>query len=198
MIKLQLPKISLGQVLTLREKAIFVLALLGMLVFFLNTLWSPIGNKITSQKEELKGLQAQVDSLRTLIDSAQAQLNIQVQQPHEEAKIDQRSKLMLGRRVVDPLAEIHSTVSAFSSRNLARNVKIGDVKIGEMVEKDAYSMVPLAIHLQGRPGAVVSFFSMLEVFDKPLVVRRFSVKGEPSSGGLVKASIDAELYIIKR
>ncbi len=199
MTKLKLPKFNLDQELTLREKVFFALAIIGLLIFFWNTVLDPLSLRLASRLQEEKNLNGQIEGLKKLIDGTRMQLNIQSKFAHEAEQLDEKTKRMLERKVVDPLSEIHSTVSILSSRNTAKGVRINDVHVGDIVDNKTYSVVPLSIDLSARYGAVQTFFSTLENLDRPFAVRRFNLKrGEDVSGPYVKASIDADLYIIKR
>lgn len=197
-LKIKIPKLSLGQLLTIREKVIFAVALFGIFMFFVNNIWSPLSGGIRIKKGELNNYMSQTDGLKRLIENTNLQLSVQTQVPKEETKVDEKGKLMLERRVMDSLGEIHSTVGEFSSRTVAKGIKIEDVSIGEVADRGNYSVVPLSIHLEGKFGAVLSFFETLENFDHPLIVRRFALKRGAEETGVVKGSIDVELYIIKR
>lgn len=200
MAKLAMRKLNLDQALSGREKLFFVIAAAGVLLFFVNWLLSPIGSKITMQKAEMKNIEIQVDGLQKLIEGLKTQGVSQAPEPRKEMPLDDRTKRMLDRKVIDPLTEVHSTVELLNNRRVAKGVKIDDIKVGNMVEKDAYSMVPLSINFEGRYGAVQGYFSSLEGFDRPLFVRRFQLKSvqETGGGGAVNASAEVDLYIVKR
>jgi Tfp pilus assembly protein PilO len=197
MAKLTIPKINFDQQPVLREKVFFFIALSGLLVLFVNLFWGPLSLKFAKVRTDYTNVKVEVDMLTRLIESTRTQLRVAQSIPKREVEVDDHIKKMLERKVVDPLSDVHSTVAIISGRKFARGTKIEDVKIGTMVEKDDYWMVPITIQLASRYGGVRSFFSALEKMDRPVVVDRFDLR-EGQDEGMIEGSIDIVLYIVKR
>jgi len=188
----------LDQRLTLREKVFFVAALIGLLILFINMIWTPQGEVIKRRKKEINGVEQQAQAIEGLIETTKQQIAIEQSVPKEEVKIDEHTKKMLERKVVDPLAEIHSTVGLLSSRRVARGIKVDDIDIGEMVSQETYSVVPLSLHVRGRFGAIQGYIANLKKLNRPIVVKSFRLIREVGSAGMVDLSADMELFMPKR
>ena len=197
-LKIETLKTRLDQRVTAREKVFFVVTLIGLLILFINVFWQPQLEIIKAGRKDLVGLEQQADALSGLIEATKRQLLMEQSVPKEEMKLDERTKKMLERRVVDPLSEIHASVGLLSSRRLSRSVKVDDVDIGQMVEQENYSVVPISLHLKGRFGAIQNYFSSLKNLDRPLIVKTFRLSGNAASVGMVDVSVDLELFISKR
>lgn len=196
MASLRLPKVSWDQEPTMREKLFFGIAIVGLLFFFLNAFWTPGADKISARKIEVKSVQGQIDAMRKLLESTQQQLVSQNVERKPLPPSDDRVRKLVERRVIDPVEEVHNVVALLSSRKLSRGSKVDDVSVGQTIEKETYSMVPISIRLSGRYGAIQSYFESLEQAEMPIVVRRFTLNADV--GGIVTAAIEVELYIVKR
>ena len=196
MLKMHFPKLSLDQEPTGREKIFFAVAVIGLFVLFLNLLWSPIANKVAAGKVDLNNMTVQTEGMRKLIETTKQALTVQTLEKNQGAPVNDVVRRILDRKVVDPLEEIHNVVALLGSRKLSRNTKIDDVSVGQTVEKDNYSMVPISVRLTGRYGAIQGYFTAIEGSEMPLLIRRFTLSAD--AGGSISASIDVELYIIKR
>ena len=197
--KIETSKARLDQRVTMREKVFFVVALIGTLVLFVNMLWQPQMEVMKNDRKNLKGLEQQVNMLSGLIEATKRQLLMEQGMPKEEGmKLDERTKKMLERRVVDPLSEVHATIGILGSRRFSRSVKVGDVDVGEMVERESYSVVPISLRLRGRFGAVQNYFSSIKNLNRPVVIKTFQFSRDAASVGMVYVSADLELFIPKR
>jgi len=194
--KLKMPKISLDQQPNVREKIFFLIAMAGLLLLFVNTLWEPISMKMNTTRQELVNVRLESDTIKRLVESTKSQLRVQQSVPKRRVKVDEKVKKMLERKIVDPLSEVHSVMGIISSKKFSGKVKIDDVNIGEMEEKDNYWMVPISLQVTSRYGGMRSFFGALEKIDRPIVVQNFDLR-ESSEGRLIKGSIDVVLYIVK-
>lgn len=197
---LRLPKVSLDQEPTLREKLFFGVAAVGVFVLFLNLFWSPLADRIGLKKTERQNIAVQLDGLQKLVDASRQHLGAQakkVQGGPQGAAADPYVQRLLERKVLDPLDEVHKVVGLLGSRKLARNVKVDDVSIGEEVQKGNYTMVPLSVRLTARYGALQPYVAALEHADFPLLVRRFTLTANPGEGN-ISATFEVELYIIRQ
>ncbi|MFH1830838.1 MAG: type 4a pilus biogenesis protein PilO [Pseudomonadota bacterium] len=195
--KLRISKFSLDQEPSLREKFFFVIVLGGLMLLFVNVFWEPQADRIKTERSELNNIKLEVDALQRLIDSTKTQLALQKKAPQKELEVDQKVKSMLERKVVDPLAEVHATVGLLSSRRFSRKVKVEDITIGDIVEKENYLMVPISIQLYGRYGGMQGYFKALERIDRMLLIKSFNLRAGEEDG-TVKALLDVELYMVKR
>ena len=195
--KLQMPKVNLDQELSLREKVFLVAVLVGVLLLFLNVLWEPLSTRMDAERATFVALEGQVSSLEQLIDATRGLFAAQEGGKKEEAKVDERVKRFLEKKVLDPTEATHDAVTYLGSRELSRGLTIRDIKVDPASEKTSYTMVPISLHAVGRYGAILSYFSSLEKLDRPIVVRRFTVSKAAEQGGSIDARLEAELYLPK-
>jgi len=196
--KLDMPKMKMDQRVTGREKLFFVAALVGMLIMFVNLAWTPQAAEIVNLKNQATEVGQQIDALEQLIESTQQQLAIEQSAPKKEVKLDEYTRKLLERRVVDPLAEIHQTIGQLTSRRIARGVKVDDVEVGDTIDQEAYSVVPLVLHVRGRYGAVLNYLAALKTIGRPLIVKQFRLSREGGKVGKIDVTADMELFISKR
>jgi Tfp pilus assembly protein PilO len=197
MSKLKLPDIKLGQSMNVREKIFSGIIAVVILIFFINLFWTPQSEMIEVERSALENVEMEMDAIKRLIDSAKSQMSIQRSVPQRKARVDEKVKRLLERKVVDPLSEIHSTVGYLSSKKFSRSVKVDDVNIGEMAERDNYYAVPIHIELTSRYGALVQYFAKLENINRPLVIKGFDLD-RGGEEGIIDCAVDVELYIVKR
>jgi len=189
---------NLEQEPSFREKIYFAAVLGGLMLLFVNVFWEPQAEKIKTERSTLNGIKLEVDAVKLLIDFTKNQLAMQqMEAPKQQIEINEKVKRVLERKVVDPQADIHSTVGLLAGKRFSRKVKIDDISIGNALEKETYSMVPMTIQLRGRYGNIQSYFIALERIDRPLVVKRFTFRDDKDNTGLIKATLDIELYIVK-
>lgn len=199
MLNLRLPKVSLDQEPTVREKLFFAVAAVGVFALFLNLFWSPLADRISAKKAEKQNIAVQLDGLRKLVEASKQHLGVQAPKPEsgpQGAVADRHVQRLLERKVLDPLDEVHKVVALLGSRKLAHNVKVDDVSVGEEVRKNDYTMVPLSVRLTARYGALQPYVAALEHAELPIVVRRFTLTAIPGGSG-INATFEVELYIIR-
>lgn len=196
--KIILPKVSLDQEATLREKLFFAAILLCSLFIFSSYLWSPRSDKIKALKQELAGVAMQADTLQKLIDTTQSQIAKQASEPRPEKKTDDRVARILERRVTDPTKEINSVVDKLGSRTFARQIRIINIATGKLSEEKNYTLVPISIEFKGRYGSVESYFQTIENLELPLLIKSFSLEAIRDSQGFLNAKAEVNLFIVKR
>ena len=195
--KLKLPTVSLDQPMNAREKIFSAIIMVVLLILFMNLFWTPQSATIEAQRSDLENVRMEMDAIKRLIDSAKNQLMIQREFPKKKKKADEKVERMMDRTVVDPLSEIHSTIGLLSSRRFSRKVEVEDVNIGDTVEREEYSEVPIYVQLSARYGGLIQFFGKLENIDRPMVVKGFELD-EGGDEGIIEGSIDVVLFIVKR
>jgi Tfp pilus assembly protein PilO len=195
MTKPRMKKLNLEQEATLREKAIFAAAVVGLLILFISNLWSPMSAGFDEKRAEVAKVKTEVDSLQALLDAAKAQIAARASVASQPQKVDERVEKMLKQRYIDPLSEVHAAVALLSSRKVARRLKLENVSVGDTVDKNSYSIVPITFEFTGVYGAIQTFISAIENAEKPVLVRRFDLKQEGS--GQISGTIEVELYVIK-
>lgn len=196
--KFHFTKVDLNQEPTLREKALFVVAMLGVFVLFLNYLWVPQAKRIRTLRIDLRGVNMQAEAVGKLVDATRTQLAKQKGQMPAEPQQEDLTKRILERRVLDPADEINSTIDLLGSRRLVRRLKIKGVDLGDRIEKDAYTIVPMAVRIEGRYAAVQAYLSALERVERPLVVRSFDIKSVQNAPGILDTVVNVNLFIVKR
>lgn len=199
MAKLSLSKLKLDQAPSIRERIVFIISLVGVLILFVNIIWSPISNNISTAKAGYKAIELQVDTVKKLIDATNAQVAAgQIASKTKETPIGEWVKRVLGRSVADVTQEITATVDQLGSRTLAQRVKVVKVDIGSRVEQSNYVMVPIMIELEGQYTGIQTYIESVERLERPIVVSKLDV--EPIQGGRGKlgAKVEVELYAEKR
>jgi len=196
-IKTEMAKMRLDQPPTLRERVFFVVVMGGLLLIFVNIYWTPQSKVIEKRRSEARDLIQQVEALQAMIETTRLQLTMEQTRPQKELNLDERTKKMLERKVVDPLSEIHNTVNQLSSRRLAQGVVVDNIDIGDKVERETYILVPLSMHLTARYGSIQGYITAVKNLNRPIVVRKFNLSRSAGGGGQIEMTVDMELYIPK-
>lgn len=195
--KLPLPHLHLGGKPVLREKILFGLALISAFALFSSYILSDKTSEIRSLKGELKGVEAEAESVSQLIEATEQQLAKETSGQQKVFEIDDRIKRILNRKVADPTEEVNKTVHLLGERKIARRVTIKQVSMGERRGEGKFIVVPITIDLSGRYSGIQGYLASLERIERPIVVRSFAIKDDPDTPGLLQASILVYLYILE-
>ena len=112
-------KINLNDEPSLREKIIFLSALVIILVIFLETMWQPTSAKNRVMKFDLAGQKQQIDAAKKLIEATKTQLETITAEPEVPSNADPYVKKILERKVVDFTEELNSTADMIANRKIA-------------------------------------------------------------------------------
>ncbi len=195
--KFALPHLHLGGKPVLREKILFGLALVSAFALFSSYILSDKTNEIKSLKGELKGVEAEAESISQLIEATEQQLAKEATGQQKVFQIDDRIKRILNRKVADPTEEVNKTVHLLGERKIAHRVTIKQVSMGERRREGKFIVVPVTIDLTGRYSGIQGYLASLERIERPIIVRNFAIKDNPDTPGLLQASILVYLYILE-
>lgn len=193
----KLPKVSLQEVPTMRERVFFILAIVAFLYLFIDYIVTPQADKVKILKNEFKSAEMQKEALSKLVEATRSQLAVASNAPKKEETKEGRVDRILKRRVIDPEGEINSIVSKISGRKFAKQVKIESVKLGERIEKGAFLIANVEVMLEGRYTSVVNYMELLEKAEMPIVVESFELRDKEGGSGLLEAKLRLQLLIIK-
>ncbi len=196
-LKVDVSKMRLEQRLTMRERIFFVVVLIGVMMLFVNYVWKPRSEIIKQKKMEIKEIEQQSSALESLVESTKQQLFVEQSAPNKAPKLDEHIKKMLERKIVDPLSEIHTTVSILSGRKLARGVNVNDVEIGDKVDHETYVSVPISLNVTARFGSLQAYNNALRRLNRPIIVKKLNINRSASGSGLIDVSMELELFIPK-
>ena len=175
----------------------FVVSLLVIFWLFSTNLWSTDSDKIKQLHIELNGIELQAGAVKKLIATAQEQLTKKANAPVTEAKVDDRIKQMLTRKVTDPNDEINSTVDLLSTKATGGRLQVNKIEMGDKVEKASFSLIPITVVFSAPYTAVQNYLDTIERMNRPLVVSSFQMKSEPDAPGVLDVTIVVDLYIAK-
>ncbi len=181
----------------LREKILFVAALLCIFVLFYNFVIGTTSQKIIGLRKDLKGIQSEAGSIKQLIRVTESQLSKQTNSKPKKIEVNSRIQKIIDRRVVDQTEEINDTVHLLNSRDIARRVQIKEVSPGEYIDAGKFTIVPITVVLEGRYSGVSGYMSSLENIARPTIIRAVSLETLPETPGVLKASLLVYLYMVK-
>lgn len=195
--RLSLPKIELDRGPPRRDKILFAVAMVVVLIFFYDMLWSSRLHIMRQRRAELKGVETQVDAMGKLVKATALQVKGLDGASGEEENVDERMKKILEGRIVDPSEEIDTTVDILRHRLMAGRILVQKVDIGTRETKETYDVVPLTIGFTGAFSEVGGYMRAIEGLARPLVVKSFNVEADKGSPGVLNTTIELELYIPK-
>lgn len=196
--KLALPRIKLDQEPSIRERIIYVVALAGVAIFFMNTFWSPMTKNVARIQSEKKNLVQQVDAFQKLIDTTKTQLMQTKAETKKEPEIDEHVQKILDRKIADPTEEMNATVDQLGGRTVAKRIKVKKIDLGVRTDMKGYSVAPITIDILGPYTAVQYYLEAIEGMDRAVVVRSIDIKRPPESQQELETSLVVDLYIPKR
>lgn len=181
-----------------REKLLFGIVVFAILFLFVDFLWSPKSQEIRALKGNRANLEGQLEMSRTLIDAMKVQLDKKTEEPVKKTThTDPYVQKVVGRNIVDITEEINSTADLMGSRRFARKAEVIKVDVGSRVPEGQFSVVPITVDLKGRYAAIRDYLNGLENIERPLVVKRISLKGQKEKGAMIDAKIETELFLPK-
>lgn len=192
-----LAKINLNDEPNLREKIIFLAALVVILVIFLETMWQPTSAKNRAMKYDLAGQMQQIDATRKLIDATRSQLETITAEPEVPSNTDPYVKKILERKVVDFTEELNSTADMIANRKIAGKAKIIKVEIGARKDEKNFSSVPITVEMEGKYTAIRDYLRTIESLGRPLLVKSFAMRSEGEKETVLKVTLDTVLLIPK-
>ncbi len=190
-------KINLNDEPNLREKIIFLAALVVILVIFLETMWQPTSAKNRVMKYDLAGQMQQIDATRKLIDATRSQLDMIASEPEVPSNADPYVKKILERRVVDFTEELNSTADMIANRKIAGKAKIIKVEIGARKDEKNFSSIPITVEMEGKYTAIRDYLRTIENLGRPLLVKSFAMRAEGEKETILKVTLDTVLLIPK-
>ena len=190
-------KINLNDEPNLREKIIFLAALVVILVIFLETMWQPTSAKNRVMKYDLAGQMQQIDATRKLIDATRSQLDTIASEPEVPSNADPYVKKILERRVVDFTEELNSTADMIANRKIAGKAKIIKVEIGARKDEKNFSSIPITVEMEGKYTAIRDYLRTIENLGRPLLIRSFAMRAEGEKETILKVTLDTVLLIPK-
>ena len=190
-------KINLNDEPNLREKIIFLAALVVILVIFLETMWQPTSAKNRVMKYDLAGQMQQIDATRKLIDATRSQLETIAAEPEVPSNADPYVKKILERKVVDFTEELNSTADMIANRKIAGKAKIIKVEIGARKDEKNFSSIPITVEMEGKYTAIRDYLRTIENLGRPLLVKSFAMRAEGEKETVLKVTLDTMLLIPK-
>ncbi len=181
----------------LREKIIFLAALVVILVIFLETMWQPTSAKNRVMKYDLAGQMQQIDATRKLIDATRSQLETIAAEPEVPSNADPYVKKILERKVVDFTEELNSTADMIANRKIAGKAKIIKVEIGARKDEKNFSSIPITVEMEGKYTAIRDYLRTIENLGRPLLVKSFAMRAEGEKETVLKVTLDTMLLIPK-
>ena len=196
--KLALPRIKLDQEPSVRERIMYVAALAGVAIFFMNTFWTPMTKDVARIQEERKNLLIQVDAFQKLIDATKNQL-VQAKADTKKApEVDDRIRKILDRQITDPTEEMNAAVDQLGGRSIAKRIKVKKIDLGARIDQKGYSVAPITIDLLGPYTAVQNYLEAVEGMERAIVVRSVDIKRPAESPQELETSLVVDLYVPKR
>lgn len=196
MLQFKFPKVKLDQEATIREKAIFVLVLIGVFFLFSNSIWSGILDRVRSLRVEARSGEMQMDAVKRLMAAAQTQIAKKKVLAPANVFVDPKIAKILLRRTYDPADEINSTVDLLHKRGIIGRAKVKNVAVGEKIDRPGYSAVPLEVQITGTYSDVQGYMRAIENLSRPVLVNGFSVQRDKENQGSLVAKLDVMLYIV--
>lgn len=179
----------------LREKLMFGVAVLGVVVLFFDMLFTPLSERRETLLKDEKAVAAQVKSVQSAIAKMKEDLASRVQAVRPPPKMDERSRRILGRKFGDVGEETTAIVDVLGGRHVASRVKVQKVSVGQQVDMQSYIDVPLSIELQGTYTAVLNYLEFIERIDQPLFVKAVRLQREREGGGTLQVVLTIEFYV---
>jgi Tfp pilus assembly protein PilO len=180
---------------TLREKLLFGLVALGFIIPCARGLWMPIEDAIAKANQDVKMIETQADTIKKMLDlTAQAAEAT----PSNTKTVSEGSRAMriLGRQSADRNQEIASTISAFSSRELATHLELQNIAVGKEVNFPNYMAVPLDVALSGGYGALLRYLTSIEKIERPFLVRGIKLTRAAAPPGTIEAQLAVWVYLV--
>jgi Tfp pilus assembly protein PilO len=197
--RLSLPHLGkLAQEPLLREKVLFAVTLATLFIFFFNYVIAPESKALSLLRGDLKGVEAEKESVQHLIEATEAQLKKEYQSRFQTMKLDAGVARVLNRRIADPAEEITTTVELLRSRKIARRVDVRDVSIGNVMKVGSFDAVPITVQLTGAFSPIRGYIAALEHIDRPVVVKSFDIKSDKQGSGQLEAKLALYLYLMKK
>lgn len=198
MVKSGKPKVGLEQEASLREKLFFGVVLFCFLLIFSSYFWTPESKKVKALEQERSGIEMQADSLEKLIETTQAQMAKQINEPQQEKKADDRVQKILERKVTDTTKEINTVVEMMSHKKIAKQLQIADITTGKMIDEKNYTVIPIIVEFDGRYAAIEDYLRSLETIEFPMLVKSFNLSVDKTSSRFLHGKIEVNLFIVKR
>ena len=185
-----------------REVFGFGLLLLIILFVFFDTLLSPRFDALQKIKLKYKTAYQQKDAVERLIAALDHQ--VKQQEDNKNNEIDRRQNLprnerlknILTYKVTDVTEETTAIISMLSGRRMLKRIKYLESKVGDQQEQKGYTLVPVALRLQGHYSALIRYIEDLEKIDRPLLLSGFKFFS-PKQGRFLIADLNIKLYLPK-
>lgn len=193
-------KIKWDQEATIREKFFFVIAVVGILFFFYNTLWEPRAKKLRDVRSQYNILAGQLKAMSKLIEAAHQQIarGKTAPEPDLGPTANARIKDILERHIASPIEEVNSTAALLQDGATRMRLKVKKMDVGDKVERPNYSLVPINAEVYGSYPNLMNYLDKLENIDRPIVVRSFKMQADKSVRSDLDMSMEVDLYLVKR
>lgn len=189
-------KIRWEQEATLREKAMFVGFLFGMLLVFYNMFWDPHSIRMEKVAKKMSIIKPEIEASKKTIDETQNKIAKESAESEKalsggEAYV---SKL-LNVAATDANEEVSKVIKALGKRKFKRRVKTEGITMSDIVKKDKYNMVLMTIELSGAYSGILSYLNELAGVEHPILVRSVSLITASGEAKSITAKVDLELFV---
>ena len=178
-----------------REKVLFAIVPLLLIVPFIRTLWLPVEGAINKTKADVEMITAQADTIKKMLDVTTKEAQSAAASIPVDTKTAGRAERILRYQTMDRNQEVANVVSTLSSRELARRITIKNVAVGKEAPFENYSAVPVDIMLEGGYSAIEDYLRSIEQLERPALLRGMSIARGKGEGGLLDARLTLWVYL---
>ncbi len=179
----------------LREKVLFAVIPLLLLVPALRGLWLPVEGAINKTRADLKMIKAQSATITKMLDVTSREAQAAAQSIPEDAKSAGRAVRILSRQTGDRNQEVANAVSTLSSREIASRVQVKNIAVGKEVFFPTYAAVPVDVILEGGYASIERYLKTVEDIERPFLVRGLSIARSKAEGSILDARITLWVYL---
>lgn len=177
----------------LREKVLFAIIPLLLLIPCIRVLWLPVEGAINKSNADLKMIVTQSETIKKVLDMTSREAEATASVP-ENNKTGGRGVRILNRQTVDKNQEVAGIVSALSSRELTSNIEVKNILVGKETPFPNYSVIPVDVLLEGGYASVERYLKAVEEIERPFLVRGIGISKGKGGGGKLDARITLWVY----
>lgn len=180
---------------TFREKMLFAIVPLLLIVPCVRTLWLPVEGAMNKTRADVQMIDAQADTIKKMLDITTREAQAAAEAIPVDTRTAGRAERILSRQSADRNQEVANVVSTLSARELTQNIGIKNVAVGKETPFENYAAVPVDIMLEGGYSAIEKYLRSIEDLERPILLKGLSVARGKGEGGLLDARLTLWVYL---
>jgi len=191
--KFKLTHVDLKAEPAFREKILFGLVPIMLLIPCVRSLWMPLEDAISKERASLSVIETQATTIRKVLEIASGEID---QLPSDQTTaMKSRAQRILAQLTTDRNREVASAITSLSDKKFMPRLAQRNIIAAKEIPFPNYTVVPLTVTVEGGYGSIEHYLQEIEKIERPFLVKGIRLAKAKGTSDVLEGEIKIWIYL---